>query len=129
YGLASLRAARDGSAISSHTAPGTHWSALAEIHGVSATPWRNSALAALQILTGTGVNADLVPGIDKQGHLDLRTGLQDGGLGYVGGGVAPETGIGLGDLQLHEVGGLHPEDIPLVGHDLTRHVLLHKLEV
>ena len=55
----------------------------------------------------------------EQGHLDLRAGLQGGGLGDVGGGVALHAGVGLGDHQLHEVGGLHAEHAALVGHDLA----------
>ena len=41
---------------------------------------RSSALCALEVLAGTGVDDDLVALVDEQGHLDLGAGLQGGGL-------------------------------------------------
>ncbi len=63
-------------------------------------------LGAAQILAGAGVDLDLVALVDEQGHLDLGAGLDDGGLGHVGGGVALDARLGLGNDQLNEVGRL-----------------------
>lgn len=78
---------------------------------------------------GTGIHPNHLPFVDKQGHPDFRPGLQGGGLGGVGGGVALEARIGGGHLQFHEVRGFHAEDLALIGHDLADHVLLDKAEV
>ncbi len=72
---------------------------------------------------------DALAALDEEGHLDLGAGLDGGGLGGVGGGVAGEARIGLGDLELHEEGGLHIKDLALVGVDGALHVLLDELEV
>ena len=74
-----------------------------------------SALGALEILAGAGVDLYLVALVDEEGHLDLGAGLEGGGLGGVGGGVAGEAGVGLGDLELDKVGRLNGEDVALVG--------------
>lgn len=50
-----------------------------------------SALGALEILAGAGVDLDALALFEEQGHLDLRAGLQLGGFGGVGGGVAGEA--------------------------------------
>ncbi len=71
------------------------------------------SLGAAQILAGAGVDLDLVALVDEQGHLHLRAGLHGGGLGDVGGGVAGKTGLGLGDVQLDEVGDSTPNTLPL----------------
>ena len=42
-----------------------------------------SALGALEILAGAGVDLDALAFFEEQGHLDLRAGLQLGGLGGV----------------------------------------------
>ena len=42
----------------------------------------------------------LVALVDEEGNLDLSAGLEGGGLGGVGRGVAGEAGVGLGDLGI-----------------------------
>src|SRR5699024_5111539 len=52
-----------------------------------------------------------------------------GGLQGVGSGVALEAGLGLGDLELDEVGDFDAENLALVGQQLADLVLLAELEV
>ena len=66
--------------------------------------------------------------VDEKGDLDLSAGLQSAGLQGVGGGVAGQTGLRVGDFQEHEVGALHAEHVALVGQKGALLVLLDELE-
>ncbi|CAN4033363.1 DUF2178 domain-containing protein, partial [Dysosmobacter welbionis] len=96
--------------------------------GIRFPPLPHLLLAAADILASAGVDLDLVARVDEQRHLHLSTGLQRRGLGHVGGGVAPQAGLGLRDLQVHEVGHFHGEHAALVAHQLADGVLLHEAE-
>ena len=67
--------------------------------------------------------------VDEQRNADLSTGLDSSGLQGVGGGVALDTRLGLGDFQLDEVGDFDAEDLALIAQQLARLVLLAELEV
>ena len=82
-----------------------------------------SLLGPADVLAGTGVDTDLITDVDEQGHLHLSAGLHGGGLEGVGGGVAGQTGLGLGDLQIHEVGALQAKDAALIAQHLADGVL------
>ena len=78
--------------------------------------WKLS-LGTAQILTGTGVDLDLVALVDEQGHLHLSAGLHGSGLGDVGSGVASEARLGSGNNQVSKVGNFNTENLALVGHN------------
>ena len=66
-------------------------------------------LAALHVLAVAGIDADVVADVDEQGHHQGVAGLQGAGLVGIGGGVALEAGLGVGDFHLNEVGGGNAE--------------------
>ena len=82
----------------------------------------------IQVLTGTGVDLDLVALVDEEGHLDLSAGLNGSGLQGVGSGVASEAGLGSGNNQVNKVGNFDTEDLALVAHNGADVVLLDELE-
>ena len=84
---------------------------------------------ALHILAGAGIDADVVALVDEQRNADLSTGLDSSGLQGVGGGVALDTRLGLGDFQLDKVGDFNTEDLALIAQQLAGLVLLAELEV
>ena len=86
-------------------------------------------LCALHILAGSGVDPDLVAGVDEEGHLDLSAGLYGRGLGSVGSGIALDAGLGVGNFKNYEVRRLYAENLALIGKDLSDFVFLNELEV
>ena len=74
---------------------------------------RRLGFAAAQVLTGTGVDLDLVALVDEEGHLHLSAGLNGSGLGDVGSGVAGEARLGLGNNQVNKLGTSTPKTLPL----------------
>ena len=86
-------------------------------------------LCTLHVKTCSCVYADHVALFDEERNLDLSACLEGGWLGGVGSGIALEAGVGLGDLQLNEVGRLYAKDIALVGQHLAGHIFGDKLEV
>ena len=73
----------------------------------------NLSLGTAQILTGTGVDLDLVALVDEEGHLHLGTGLHGSGLGDVGGGVAGEAGSVSVTTRSTKLGTSTPNTLPL----------------
>ena len=71
-------------------------------------------LGAAEVLAGAGVDLDLLAGLDKEGNLDLRAGLESCGLGRVGGGISCKAGVGVGNDKIDEEGRLDVKDLALV---------------
>ena len=84
---------------------------------------------ARQILPGSCIDLDDIPLIDEERDRDLGAGLNNGGLSGAGGGVALETGFGVGDGKLHEKRRLNGKNITLVRADLDHLVLLDELQL
>ena len=59
-----------------------------------------------EILAGSGVDLDLVSGVNEERNLNLCACLNGSGLGCAGSGVTLEAGLGLGDVELYEERGL-----------------------
>ena len=71
------------------------------------------SLGTAQVLTGTGVDLDLVADLDEQGHINLSAGLNGSGLQSVGSGVASEAGLGSGTTRSTKLGTSTPKTLPL----------------
>ena len=54
------------------------------------------------VFAGAGVDLDALAFLDEEGHADLDAGFDGGVLHGVGGGVASEAGLGVGDDGLDE---------------------------
>lgn len=63
-----------------------------------------SGFHALEISAVAGVDAYFVADVAEEGHADFGAGLNGGGFEGVGGGVALDAGLGVGDFE-HYVGG------------------------
>ena len=85
-------------------------------------------IAACGYVSAYGYGKDHIALVDEQGHTDLRAGLQRGGLERVGGRVALEARVRLGDLQDHKVRSLDAEHLALIAQHLADLVLLHEFE-
>ena len=64
---------------------------------------------SLQVIPRARIHAHLVADVAEEGHTDLGAGLHSGGLEGVGGGVALDAGLGVGDLEHHILGQLAGE--------------------
>ena len=58
-------------------------------------------LDALDVGAGIGVDLDAGAFFEEERDLDDEAGLEGGGLGAAGGGIAFEAGVGLRDRQFH----------------------------
>src|SRR3954454_21974608 len=89
----------------------------AAIRGGAGGRW-TSSVGAAEVPAVAGVDLELLAGADEQRHLDLRAGLQRGGLGAAGGAVALQARVGVLDDELHGHGQLDVERGAVVdGHD------------
>src|ERR1700680_1141991 len=86
-------------------------------------------LAARDVLAGAGVDADHFALVDEQRYAHHRAGFDLGGLLATGGGIAPQTRVGLDDLQL-DVRWRRDHEWHVVpqGHDAD-HAVLEPLRV
>lgn len=87
-----------------------------------------SQLYSGQILTGSGVDLQLIADLNKQRNHDLSAGLNDSGFGSAGSGIALEAGLGIGHFQLYEERRLNGEDIALVGADLDHLIVFDEFQ-
>jgi len=58
----------------------------------------NLFVGPFDIIPGAGVDLDFIALVDKQGHLHLGTGRQRGRLGGVGGRIALDARLAIGDF-------------------------------
>ena len=86
-------------------------------------------LSTSQITAVAGVNLNQVALVDEQGHANLNASLQCSGFQGVGGGIALDTGLRVGDAQDGLHGHLSIEDstIGSVRNNLHDVALLHEL--
>src|SRR6187401_3334497 len=77
-----------------------------------------SVVDAAEVGPVAGVHLDAGPGLEEERHLDLRAGLEGGGLRAAGRAVALQARLGVGDLEDDRRGQLDVERRALVGgHD------------
>src|SRR5260221_4711558 len=81
--------------------------------GCGAGPSAVIGSRTLDVATGAGVDLDAVAGVDEQRDVDVDARLECRRLGAPGGGVAPEAGLGVGDLQLRGDGQVDAEHLAL----------------
>ena len=91
------------------TASSTTWSMLRGAG--SAGPRADRRLATLtrrrhaaEVLAAARIDLHHVAFVEEERHLDHRAGLEGGGLGAAGGGVAADAGIRLGDCSSMKFG-------------------------
>src|ERR1035438_4621767 len=95
-------------------ADGARWSRRLPVH----------PSGPLQVPPGTGVDPDVIAGVDEERDVHGGPGLQGGGLGPGVGGVTLEPGIGLLHLQLDRGGQLDAEDLVVIHEQGEVDVLL-----
>ena len=84
---------------------------------------------ALAIRAIAGIYAYDLALIDEEGHTDLCAGLQRSGFEGVGSGIALQSRLGVGDLQLH-LGRQFGEENSVggsVGNDIAGHTLFEEI--
>src|ERR1700687_546826 len=87
---------------------------------------RPRALSPFHVRLGPGVDADHIPALDEEWHLDDRSGLERGRLGTAGHRVAPKARVGLDDSKLDVDRELDPDELALVPQQVGDAALLEQ---
>ena len=102
---------------------------LAALQEILTGIWRvRLVISRAQIGIGAGIDFDLIAYIDKERNIDDGSGLQCGGLGAAGSGIAFDTGIGIGYFESDEIGYFRAEDFLVVFDDIDFHAIFEVLD-